>query len=242
MCWAGRRWAPLLSYSPPSSAESPPSSLPQVSPRVRLTPAPYCYMYIEFSRVREFSQIVNMETLASCCASTCRCRCCNWHDCLPRTPGRLLNLLDKKKTHLRRLVRGAPPPTRPPACPPARSPAEMRNEFKGDFATSQAPHPEAGPSRTHSIMVLDEADRMLGMGFEQPLRKIMAHIPAPPATADGASCLARASCCQPPTRSRVRKQGWRQPRPPLPFPQTQKVFSKNLLLPEHIRTCAGEGV
>jgi ATP-dependent RNA helicase DDX5/DBP2 len=70
------------------------------------------------------------------------------------TPGRLLNLLDKKKTHLRRL---------------------------GQLLPSDATGGSDGGTPDEcggGVLIIDEADRMLGMGFQGPIRRIMAHAPA----------------------------------------------------------------
>lgn len=70
------------------------------------------------------------------------------------TPGRLLNLLDKKKTHLRRL---------------------------GQLLSSDATAGGAGGMPDEcggGVLIIDEADRMLGLGFEKPIRKILAHAPS----------------------------------------------------------------
>jgi ATP-dependent RNA helicase DDX5/DBP2 len=70
------------------------------------------------------------------------------------TPGRLLNLLDKKKTHLRRL---------------------------GQLLPSDATGGSAGGMPDEcggGVLIIDEADRMLGLGFEGPIRRILAHAPS----------------------------------------------------------------
>jgi ATP-dependent RNA helicase DDX5/DBP2 len=70
------------------------------------------------------------------------------------TPGRLLNLLERKKTHLRRL---------------------------GQLLPSDATESSAGGMPDEcggGVLIIDEADRMLGLGFEGPIRKILAHAPS----------------------------------------------------------------
>jgi superfamily II DNA/RNA helicase len=76
------------------------------------------------------------------------------------TPGRLLNLLDKRKTHLRRLSR-----------PPGASVEDAK--------------------AASGVLVLDEADRLLALGFEQPLRRIFAHITSAPPEPGAAALDAR---------------------------------------------------
>lgn len=73
------------------------------------------------------------------------------------TPGRLLNLLDRKRTHLRRLGQLLP------------------SDSTGGIAD------ECGGG----VLIIDEADRMLGLGFESPIRKILAYMPQAAATGSG---------------------------------------------------------
>ena len=97
---------------------------------------------------------------------------------LVATPGRLLNLLDKRKTNLRRL------------CPPPGISGE-------DAAIASG------------VIVLDEADRMLALGFERPLRRILAHILPPKERVVGVPLASAEAPRGPVSRSPPLKRGGR---------------------------------